>query len=99
MFHLKYDRISKVDNPGEVVRITPKKGEVDYQGVHAKARPGTCKDHDENEDIADEDDFYVETIFSDITLSSASLTSAADTDDLSSLGVPVYRPKYAFFQC
>jgi len=58
----------EVDNPGEVVRITPKKGEVDYHGVHAKARP-------------------------DITLSSASLSSAADTDDLSSLGVPVYRPK------
>merc|ERR1711971_790069 len=55
----------QVDNPGEVVRITPKKGEVDY---HAKARP-------------------------DITLSSASLSTAADTDDLSSLGVPVYRPK------
>ena len=35
-------------------------------------------------------------IFSDITLSSASLSSAADTDDLSSLGVPVFRPKYAF---
>jgi len=61
----------QVDNPGEVVRITPKKGEVDYPGVHAKhakARP-------------------------DITLSSASLSSAADTDDLSSLGVPVSRPK------
>ena len=31
---------SQIDNPGEVVRITPRKGEVDYQGVHAKARPG-----------------------------------------------------------
>ena len=36
--HLK--SFCQVDNPGEVVRITPKKGEVDYPGVHAKARPG-----------------------------------------------------------
>jgi len=55
-------------SPGEVVRITPRKADVDYRGVQAKARP-------------------------DILLSSASLSTTADTDDLSSLGVPVYRPK------
>ena len=49
------DTISQVDHPGEVVRITPKKGEVDYQGVHAKARPGTWKDHGEDEDEIDVD--------------------------------------------
>ena len=39
---------SQIDNPGEVVRITPRKGEVDYQGVHAKARPGLLyQDKDE----------------------------------------------------
>ena len=37
------------------MRITPKKGEVDYQGVHAKARPGTWKDHGEDEDEIDVD--------------------------------------------
>ena len=36
------------------MRIRPKKGEVDYQEVHAKARPGIQKDHDDNED--DDDD-------------------------------------------
>ena len=90
-----------MDNPGEVVRITPKKGEVDYPGVqakHAKARPGftskstlchgvvcvyECEGHNQ----------MTPNRSSDITLSSASLSSAADTDDLSSLGVPVSRPK------
>ena len=38
------DIYSQVDHPGEVVRIRPKKGEVDYQEVHAKARPGIRKD-------------------------------------------------------
>ena len=39
------------------------------------------------------------TSYADITLSTASLSTAADTDDLSSLGVPVYRHKYAKSKC
>ena len=95
---------SKVDNPGEVVRITPKKGEVDYPGVHAKhakhakARPGfTSKSTLCHEVVCvyeyEGHNQMTPNRSSDITLSSASLSSAADTDDLSSLGVPVSRPK------
>lgn len=57
---------------GELVRITPLKGEVDYSTLQRKARP-------------------------DITLSSASLASSADTDDLSTLGVQVSRPRSTDF--
>ena len=36
------------------MRITPKKGEVDYQGVHAKARPGFAEDDDADYDEKDQ---------------------------------------------
>merc|ERR1712059_181528 len=62
----------QVDSPGEVVTITPKKKEVNYQEVHARAKP-------------------------DISLhSTSSANTSWDTDDLSSMGVPVSRPKSCY---
>ena len=38
------------------MRITPRKGEVDYQGVHAKARPGFDDDEEEDDNDAYDDE-------------------------------------------